>query len=161
MRIKDLPQEIKELALVRQFEQDGTTAEDSLLLTAFEFERTPEGWKFWSRIARGKFNKFKTPKKKSDDKLDDLSFAVEKMRGFIGNGIQFVELKQKQKKDSIVEEVLEKFKKRSELGIQKYGTTLDREDLTFEQWIEHAIEEAMDLTLYLQKIKNELINKTS
>jgi hypothetical protein len=57
--------------------------------------------------------------------------------------------------DSIVNQVIEKMKSRSEVGIKKYGTTLDRKDLTHEQWLDHAIEEAMDLTLYLTKIKNE------
>jgi hypothetical protein len=57
--------------------------------------------------------------------------------------------------DSIVNQVIEKIKSRSEVGIKKYGTTLDRKDLTHEQWLDHAIEEAMDLTLYLTKIKNE------
>lgn len=56
-------------------------------------------------------------------------------------------------KDSVVQSVINKFKQRSEVGIKKYNTTLDREDLTREQWIEHAQEEAMDLILYLEKLK--------
>jgi len=63
------------------------------------------------------------------------------------------------KRDRIVESVIEKFKSRSEVGIKKYGTTLDRDDLSLEQWLDHAIEEAMDLCLYLTKIKEELKNK--
>jgi len=59
-------------------------------------------------------------------------------------------------KDTIVEAVVNKFKQRSEVGIKKYGVTLDREDLTTLQWIEHAIEEAMDLTLYLEKLKRKI-----
>ena len=58
-----------------------------------------------------------------------------------------------QVKDSVVQSVINKFKQRSEVGIKKYNTTLDREDLTREQWIEHAQEEAMDLILYLEKLK--------
>jgi hypothetical protein len=60
------------------------------------------------------------------------------------------------KQDSVVQEVIEKMQSRSSVGIEKYGTTLDRKDLTTEQWIDHAIEEAMDFTLYLTKIKREL-----
>ena len=62
----------------------------------------------------------------------------------------------KQMKDTIVEAVVNKFKQRSNVGIKKYGVTLDREDLTTSQWIEHAIEEAMDLTLYLEKLKRKI-----
>ena len=56
-------------------------------------------------------------------------------------------------KDTIVESVIEQFKQRSEVGINKYGVTLDREDLDRIQWLQHAQEEAMDLILYLEKLK--------
>lgn len=56
-------------------------------------------------------------------------------------------------KDSVVQSVINKFKQRSEIGIKKYNTTLDREDLTDKEWINHAQEEAMDLILYLEKLK--------
>ena len=55
-------------------------------------------------------------------------------------------------KDSIVESVLSKYKQRSEVGINKYGVTLDRTDLTELEWLIHAQEEAMDLSLYLEKL---------
>lgn len=58
--------------------------------------------------------------------------------------------------DTVVESVIDKFKQRSEAGIKKYGTTLDRDDLTLEQWINHVQEELMDAVLYLQKLKTEL-----
>jgi hypothetical protein len=56
-------------------------------------------------------------------------------------------------KDTIVESVIEQFKHRSETGIKKYNTTLDRTDLTRLEWLQHAQEEAMDLILYLEKLK--------
>jgi len=55
--------------------------------------------------------------------------------------------------DSIVKSVIESFKQRSEVGILKYGKTLDRNDLTFLQWVQHAQEELMDAILYLEKLK--------
>jgi hypothetical protein len=61
--------------------------------------------------------------------------------------------------DSIVKSVIESFKQRSEIGILKYGKTLDRNDLTFLQWIQHAQEELMDAILYLEKLK-ELSSST-
>lgn len=59
------------------------------------------------------------------------------------------------KKDSIVESVINQFKKRSEVGIKKYNTTLDRTDLNTLDWINHAQQEAMDFVLYLEKLKKE------
>jgi hypothetical protein len=56
-------------------------------------------------------------------------------------------------KDSIVESIINQFKERSEVGIKKYNTTLDREDLTCLEWINHAQQEAMDFILYLEKLK--------
>ena len=56
-------------------------------------------------------------------------------------------------KDKIVKSVINKFKQRSEIGIKKYGVTLDRNDLNFKDWIQHAQEEAMDFILYLEKLK--------
>ena len=55
--------------------------------------------------------------------------------------------------DSIVKSVIESFKQRSDIGILKYGKTLDRNDLTFLQWVQHAQEELMDAILYLEKLK--------
>ena len=60
-------------------------------------------------------------------------------------------------KDSVVESVINQFKERSSVGIQKYGVTLDRTDLSFLEWINHAQQEAMDFVLYLEKLKQ--INK--
>ena len=62
------------------------------------------------------------------------------------------------KRDKYVQAVKEKFEQRSQTGIKKYNTTLEREDLNLIQWINHAQEEAMDLTLYLERIKAELKN---
>ena len=59
------------------------------------------------------------------------------------------------KVDSIVESVVKKFKDRSDVGIKKYGTTLDRTDLKPIDWITNAQEEAMDFCLYLERLKKE------
>ncbi len=63
------------------------------------------------------------------------------------------------KTDSIVDSIVDKFIDRSRVGKAKYGTTLDREDWSLEQWIEAAIEEHMDAILYLQKIKTVIGGK--
>jgi hypothetical protein len=59
------------------------------------------------------------------------------------------------KKDSVVEEIVSKFQERSRVGIEKYGTTLDRKDLTSLDWINHLQEEMMDGILYAQRLRRE------
>jgi hypothetical protein len=59
-------------------------------------------------------------------------------------------------KDSIVESVIKKFQDRSRVGIKKYGTTLDRNDLDTSAWITHISEELMDALLYLERLKKEI-----
>jgi hypothetical protein len=61
-----------------------------------------------------------------------------------------------QERDTVVEQVVDKFNERSRVGIEKYGTTLDRDDLSLVQWLTHLQEELMDATLYIQKLKNDL-----
>jgi len=58
--------------------------------------------------------------------------------------------------DKIVKRVLDKYAERSRVGIEKYGTTLERNDLTPEQWITHLQEELMDATLYIERLLFEL-----
>jgi hypothetical protein len=58
--------------------------------------------------------------------------------------------------DSVVKSVLNKFVSRAEFGMKKYGTNLDRTDLSVLDWIQHAQEEHMDAILYLEKLKTEL-----
>jgi len=59
-------------------------------------------------------------------------------------------------KDTIVFKIAQLLRSRSETGIRKYGTTLDRTDLEVKQWIDHAIEESLDHALYLMKLKHSL-----
>lgn len=58
--------------------------------------------------------------------------------------------------DSIVKSVKDKYQKRSDIGILKYGKTLDRDDLTSEEWLNHLQEELMDATLYIEKILKKI-----
>ena len=63
--------------------------------------------------------------------------------------------------DKIVLRVLARFNERSQVGITKYNTTLERTDLSTLEWLTHAQEEAMDFVLYLERLKDEykLINE--
>jgi hypothetical protein len=60
------------------------------------------------------------------------------------------------KVDSVVEAVVSKMRNRSAVGIKKYNTTMDRKDLSVDDWITHLQEELMDATIYLQKLKSML-----
>lgn len=64
-------------------------------------------------------------------------------------------------KDPIVQSVIDKFQERSNVGIKKYGTTLQENNLTLLEWLNHAQEEAMDFTLYLERIKEEINKKVT
>lgn len=55
--------------------------------------------------------------------------------------------------DSVVDSIIDQFVERATFGKQKYGTDLDREDLSILEWIEHAKQEHMDAILYLEKLK--------
>jgi hypothetical protein len=56
---------------------------------------------------------------------------------------------------TILQLVIAELKVREERGLSKYGTTMDRKDLTTKQWLQHAYEEALDLSLYLKKLIEE------
>lgn len=59
-------------------------------------------------------------------------------------------------KDKIIEAVCNDLRNRSERGISKYGVTLDREDLSLRDWLQHAYEECLDQANYLKKAIMEL-----
>jgi len=58
--------------------------------------------------------------------------------------------------DSIVKSVREDLKERSEEGVKKYNTTLDRTDLKLKDWLQHAYEETLDKALYLKRAIKEI-----
>ena len=62
--------------------------------------------------------------------------------------------------DPFVKKVIEKYQERSEAGIKKYNNTLERNDISFIQWLTHLQEELMDATLYIEKLKAEAKKNT-
>lgn len=52
--------------------------------------------------------------------------------------------------DQIVEQVVRKYQQRSDVGIQKYKTTLQENNK--DDYFKHLQEELMDATLYLEKL---------
>jgi hypothetical protein len=57
--------------------------------------------------------------------------------------------------DSVIRDMID----REKLGLEKYGTTVDRKDLSLRDWLQHAYEESLDKSLYLKAAIRELDGK--
>jgi hypothetical protein len=55
-----------------------------------------------------------------------------------------------------VQQVVNKFVDRSDVGFAKYGKTLRDDQSDIFTWLNHLQEELMDATLYLQRLKEEI-----
>ena len=58
--------------------------------------------------------------------------------------------------DKIVLSVMDDLNKRSKVGVDKYGVTLERTDLKIKDWLQHAYEETLDKANYLKRAIVEL-----
>jgi hypothetical protein len=65
----------------------------------------------------------------------------------------------KKKVDPVVEAVKADLTRRSEVGIKKYGVTLDRTDLNLRDFLQHAYEESLDTCNYLKRCIMEIDGK--
>lgn len=65
------------------------------------------------------------------------------------------------KRGSVVAAVRADLLSRSELGIAKYGQTLDRNDLSLRDWLQHAYEETLDQANYLKRAIMEIDDAAS
>lgn len=151
------------------------------LIFQFTFNDQPEGWEFWWEIANGDLDLFYTkyPKEQEKEKESPIERLTELnedcnwktwsstpggnmfLDEFIGSltpgkiEIDDIEVKEPEiVSDSIVAKVIDSFKERSNVGIKKYGVTLDRGDLSFLEWLNHSQQEAMDMILYLERMKS-------
>lgn len=57
--------------------------------------------------------------------------------------------------DKNVESVRTALHTRAVRGYSKYGTTTERQDLDFQQWMQHLQEELLDAAIYLERMKEE------
>jgi uncharacterized paraquat-inducible protein A len=57
--------------------------------------------------------------------------------------------------DSVNAAVIAKLRARAALGVNKYNVSMDRTDLSRREWLEHAQQEALDLSVYLEKLIQE------
>ena len=56
-------------------------------------------------------------------------------------------------KDKVVQDVKDLYEQRSQVGIKKYGTTLEDSKDGLNTFLIHLQEELMDATLYIEKLK--------
>lgn len=59
--------------------------------------------------------------------------------------------------DKIVQQIVQKYEQRSDVGIRKYGTTLENNNT--DNFFNHLLEELMDASLYIQKIMDIIKNE--
>tara|TARA_B100001094_G_C18035023_1_gene722066 strand:+ start:248 stop:439 length:192 start_codon:yes stop_codon:yes gene_type:complete len=52
----------------------------------------------------------------------------------------------------VEENVCKKIMSRAEVGKKKYGVTMERDDLSFKEWLVHLSEELMDSLVYIEKV---------
>ena len=62
--------------------------------------------------------------------------------------------------DANVEAIRQRLLDRAEQGLKTYGVTTERTDLSVDDWLTHAIDEALDLSVYLQKIRGVIRERT-
>ena len=60
----------------------------------------------------------------------------------------------------LLDQLISEFQSREERGLRKYGTSMDRTDLSFDEWLQHFKEELMDGITYLHKLQNIIKNDT-
>ena len=54
----------------------------------------------------------------------------------------------------LLDEVINDLKHRELKGVETYNTTMDRTDLTQQEWLQHLYEELLDASLYTKKLIN-------
>lgn len=58
--------------------------------------------------------------------------------------------------DDNVNEVVRSYLDRAETGMLKYGVTTGDNPLSLLEWLDHAQQELMDATIYLERVKQEI-----
>lgn len=70
-------------------------------------------------------------------------------------------IKEKIAQDQILSAIQKKFEAQTSKGVEKYGQTVADNDLAAIEWIDRAIEEAIDHIVYLECLKARLLQHES
>lgn len=57
---------------------------------------------------------------------------------------------------STTERLVDQLRARHHVGLRKYGVTVDRDDLTPIEWVQHLREELLDGLAYLQRVEDRI-----
>jgi len=123
----------------------------------FSWIESCEGADFWYEIDNGNFNVFydRYCKKENEKVLNRITELNEDCNWLHFDALDDIEVNEPEiVSDSIVNSVIGSFKERSNVGIKKYGVTLDRDDLSFLEWLNHLQTELQDAILYAEKLKS-------
>lgn len=60
----------------------------------------------------------------------------------------------------IEDEVCEEILARAERGLNKYGVTMERDDLDIHEWLQHLLEELLDAAVYVKRLQKEYAEMT-
>ena len=55
----------------------------------------------------------------------------------------------------IEDEVCEEILTRAEKGLNKYGVSMERDDLDTGEWLQHLLEELLDAAVYVKRLQKE------
>ena len=126
---RDIPREVKPERYIEPMSTQGHRISDYLKI----------GWTHEQLIEYSIFTKEQISQFKQENSIDYVTPAPTIETG------------------STTERVIAELRDRHQAGLLKYGTTIDREDLTADQWCQHAIEEGMDLIMYLSRLKQDMV----
>jgi hypothetical protein len=144
MKISQLPEDVKVKALENQKNAViGWGKKTDNLVDAFDWEDTKEGHDYWREWYKGDFIEVTWKGKTTSNTF---------VGPLAGKRIIEEQVWKVTTTDTIVLSVMEDLNSKSILGIEKYKTTLDREDLSRKDWLQHAYEECLDQANYLKKL---------
>jgi hypothetical protein len=66
--------------------------------------------------------------------------------------LNFSQRKLNNMNSSIIQSIIDDLESREKKGLETYGTTVDRNDLTQDEWMQHLYEELLDSAVYLKKL---------
>lgn len=115
----------------------------------------------WMTVEEGRL----LPKKdwKVFDGVESGGCMCSEANGSVDSGLKTVSVSEAESSvstekspDKHIEALRELLKTRSEVGLKKYGVTLERKDLKPSEWAQHLLEELLDAAGYIHRLKEDL-----
>lgn len=77
-------------------------------------------------------------------------YTADQMRAYAEAAVLSANAGKDESPDTNVQRNIDLLRTRSQVGIEKYGTTTDKSGLTHKQWLQHLLEELLDGANYIQ-----------